>query len=534
MKKLALLALLLPTVVLVNACTDAGDPYLPAVIADATVTLNDMVGDWDNLHLNGALTGNTPVAMTQDGTTWTATVANLEAGTYGYGVFYEDGTKALLPVLENRSLTIDEAGDVSGDTAATLEPAGGTGFNLVLYNNNPAYDDIKFKGAYTDDGWATVDRTGENEALTVFYRHIDAGLAEGNYEWGALDDDGTEWGVWLIDGDNPSFDVDATGAVSGTTTYTVAAPPPSADVTIILTDYVGDYDNLHVDGALTGDTPVAFSQDGYFWTATVAEVPEGDFAYAVFHDDGSKIMVEVLGSLSITVDATFAVSGDTEIELLPAAGTGFNLTVINNNPAFDNIKFKGDYTDDGWATIDRTGMSADGVYVYRHVEAGLAEASYEWGLIHDDGSEWGVWLIEGSNPSFDVAADGVVTGTTSYTIPAPAGGQVDVTFEVDMTAETVDGPVNLAGGFGADGYVEWQPGGILMTDIGDNVYQVVLTLTANTEYQFTFINGASWDGQESVPSECGVDNGVSGGFNRILTPGDSPVTYHAAFGACPE
>jgi hypothetical protein len=314
----------------------------------------------------------------------------------------------------------------------------------------------------------------------------------------------------------------------------------TAAVTVEIMDMVGDWDNLHVNGALTGDSPVAMTQDGIMWSATITGVAAGTYGYDIVHDDGSKALVDVLTGLSVTVsDAGEVEGGVQEIDLEPMAGTGFNLLVINNNPAYDDIKIKGSY--DGWATTERTGMSEDGMYVYKHVPAGLAEGGYEWGVIQDDGSEFGIWLLPGGNLTFDVDAQGVPTGTLTFTIEAPTP-PVDVTFTVDMNAETVSGDgVHIAGSFGADGYVEWQPGAISMNDdgtdgdatAGDGIYSVTLTLTSETEYQFAFINGAAWEGQESVPSECGVDNGF-GGFNRTLTTGADPETYATAYGGCPS
>ncbi len=307
----------------------------------------------------------------------------------------------------------------------------------------------------------------------------------------------------------------------------------TAPVTVQLMDMVGDYDNLHVLGdELTGGQPVAMTQDAVTWTATITGVAPGTYDYAIVTDDGSKAIVDVLTGLSVTVTEEGAVTGQTEPTLEPTGGTGFNLVVMNNNTeTYDNVKIKGAY--DGWATTERTGMSEDGMHVYRHVAAGLDAGTYEWGVVHDDGSENGIWLLPGDNLSFDVAADGTVTGTTTFEIPS-ATAPVDVTFEVDMNAETVSGDgVHLAGGFGADGYTEWQPGAIALADDDqDGVYSVTLTLSSDTEYQFAFINGAAWDGQESVPSECGVDNGF-GAYNRVLTTGTDAMTYSTAFGGCP-
>lgn len=307
----------------------------------------------------------------------------------------------------------------------------------------------------------------------------------------------------------------------------------TATATVDLMDWVGDWDALYLNGDLTGGTPQAMTQDGPMWMASVSDLAPGTYAYGVYYDDGNKALQPVLSDLTITVSDAGVVSGDAELVANPGAGTGFNLIVENNNPTYDNIKFKGEYTGDGWATVDRTGMSDDGLYVYRHIDAGLAEATYQWGVIHDDGSEWGIWLIEGDNPTFDIDAAGAVTGTVTYTIPSPTPS-VNVTFNVDMNAETVSGDgVRIAGNFGADGYAEWNPGEIVMTDDDeDGVYSIVMELSADTHYEFVFINGSSWDGQEDVPEVCGVDNN-NGGFNRILDTLSDDTSYTAAYGACP-
>jgi hypothetical protein len=305
----------------------------------------------------------------------------------------------------------------------------------------------------------------------------------------------------------------------------------TVSASIMVDDMVGDWDNLHVNGALTGDSPVAMTADGIIWSATISGLGPGTYAYGLYYEDGSKAMVAVREGLEIVVDDNYAISGDTDVELDPEAGTGFRLLVINHRAEeYDNIKIKGSY--DGWATVQRDGQSADGMYVYRNIAAGLEAGDYNWGAIHDDGSEWGIWLPESDIP-FTVAADGTVTGTTTFEIEA-ATPPVDVTFMVDMSAETVSGDgMRIAGSFGGDGYAEWTPGAIIMTDEDeDNVYEVTLTLSSDTEYEFVYINGTTWDGQEAVPSDCGVDNN-NGGFNRYLTTGTTAMTYTAVFGACP-
>ncbi len=100
---------------------------------------------------------------------------------------------------------------------------------------------------------------------------------------------------------------------------------------------------------------------------------------------------------------------------------------------------------------------------------------------------------------------------------------VDVTFRVDMTGQTVSGSgVHLAGGFGANGYPNWNPGGIAMTDANsDNIYEVTLNLSAGTNYPYKFVNGNSWGQDENpIPSACNVGGNrqVSVGTSNMVLP----------------
>lgn len=108
--------------------------------------------------------------------------------------------------------------------------------------------------------------------------------------------------------------------------------------------------------------------------------------------------------------------------------------------------------------------------------------------------------------------------------------QSDVTFMVDMNNETVNANgVHLAGSFGADGYDEWDPGSISMTDDdSDGVYEVTLTLSGDN-YEFKFINGDDWPFEEDVPNICQVE--LDGNSNRSIDV-EGDMTYMVCFGQC--
>jgi hypothetical protein len=110
---------------------------------------------------------------------------------------------------------------------------------------------------------------------------------------------------------------------------------------------------------------------------------------------------------------------------------------------------------------------------------------------------------------------------------------VEITFQVDMQNQTVSGDgVHIAGSFGADGYANWDPAGIEMTDgNSDDVYTVTLTLTANTDYEFKYINGNAWGSEEIVPGECIVPSTTNRGYTT--TTNDATLD-EVCFSSCSD
>lgn len=102
-----------------------------------------------------------------------------------------------------------------------------------------------------------------------------------------------------------------------------------------------------------------------------------------------------------------------------------------------------------------------------------------------------------------------------------------VTIRVDMnTQEVAAEGVHVAGAFQS-----WNPGSTAMSTPGLGLYTYTLQL-ANGAYQYIFINGNDWPGQETVPAECGADNGL-GGFNReLIVAGSDLVVDVVCFNSC--
>ncbi|MCK4694425.1 MAG: hypothetical protein KAT74_01620 [Candidatus Cloacimonetes bacterium] len=181
------------------------------------------------------------------------------------------------------------------------------------------------------------------------------------------------------------------------------------------------------------------------------------------------------------------------------------ITIIDGTEIYVNIKFKGDISD--WELVAMDDSDGDHTWtVSFDIPEVEEDTSYEWGAIEDDGSEWGIWLIDGPNCVFTVHTDGSVTGQTTYEIPPLGGEDIYVTFQCDMNAEEIsaDG-VHITGSF-APYYAEWDPGAIDCYDDGtngdliaeDGIYSVQLLLGSGVDYGYKFVNGNTW-GCEELP-----------------------------------
>ena len=125
-----------------------------------------------------------------------------------------------------------------------------------------------------------------------------------------------------------------------------------------------------------------------------------------------------------------------------------------------------------------------------------------------------------------------------------AQAQVAVTFNVDMTGQTVDANgVHIAGNFNDvnyDGtpenaaYLNWNPSAIALANQGNGIWSVTLNLIPE-RYEFKFINGNDWPFTEDVPNACQVE--VNGNDNRFwtisgLNPTESMTVCYASCAAC--
>jgi hypothetical protein len=150
---------------------------------------------------NDEFKSNIGPGFTIPGTYFYASRFQLNTGAYVYGGYSASGGGFW-----------DGTTNVSGVLTVTPPPATyPVLFTIVdgtLNNQN-----IKFKGEMT--AWDTLSMTRNDNIWT-----LTLDLEPGTYQWGAIEDDGSPNGIWLIEGANLVVTVDAAGNVSGTVTYT--------------------------------------------------------------------------------------------------------------------------------------------------------------------------------------------------------------------------------------------------------------------------------------------------------------------------
>ena len=138
------------------------------------------------------------------------------------------------------------------------------------------------------------------------------------------------------------------------------------------------------------------TETGIYYYASRFSLNGGDFYYGGYSDSGGGFWngtLNVSGVLTVTeVQPTFPVL----------------FTIIDGTMLHDAIKLKGEMT--SWDTI---AMTPDNHVWTKTLD--LQPGNYEWGAIEDDGTEFGLWLIEGGNLIMTVGDDGSISGTVTYT-----------------------------------------------------------------------------------------------------------------------
>ena len=139
-----------------------------------------------------------------------------------------------------------------------------------------------------------------------------------------------------------------------------------------------------------------FTQPGTWYYASRFKYQDGDYVYGGYSAEGGGFWngVEYISGIVTVVESqvTFPVM----------------FTIIDATELHDAIKLKGEMT--SWDTI---AMNHDNHTWTLTLD--MLPGTYEWGAIEDDGTQYGLWLIEGGNPVMTLGEDGSISGMVTYT-----------------------------------------------------------------------------------------------------------------------
>lgn len=157
----------------------------------------------------------------------------------------------------------------------------------------------------------------------------------------------------------------------------------------------------------------------------------------------------------------------------------------------------------------------------------------EWSGSETVPSECGVSDGFGAfNRTIEVGTENVAFGPVCFSGCSACVPEVPVlvTFQVNMSNEAVGAEgVYVVGDFN-----NWDPTATMMSQFQPGLYQAVGVVNSGQTIEYKFLNGPDFTLEETVPGDCGVDNGF-GGFNRSFTAGTESVTIPiVCFGECAD
>jgi len=169
-------------------------------------------------------------------------------------------------------------------------------------------------------------------------------------------------------------------------------------------------------------------------------------------------------------------------------------TLTDGTEGYLDIKFKSSFDD--WLLHQMTddGVAPDeaaGDHVWSVLVTDIPNGTWAWGAIEDDGSQWGIWLIEGDDLEFTVDEEGNVTGQTDYFIDLGSVQDVNVTFQLDASLMPDVGVLTVAGDFN-----NWNMTADEMTyDDNGGLWKLEKLMPAGSQLnqQYKYVNDGAWE-----------------------------------------
>jgi hypothetical protein len=486
MKKLLqnLFLLLVLTVTTLTAIAQTSDLFISEYIEGNS---NNKAIEFYNPTSDTLSLENYRIAISANGGGWTAFRSFPAGATLAPGAVWVIANSQTTPALLS-GITVNEM--VSYSTGVGL---------VVSFNGDDARGLIKING--TDTLWLDVFGTPNLDPGSAWDVGGVAGgtanrtlvrksfVSTGNNNWAesALN----EWDVYNVD------DFSHLGShFYGLPTFTLSLHV-NMNYQITSGNFNPLTDSVDVAGSMNDwlGTLMSDSDNDGIYSVEIADLNAGDTVYFKFRINANWNTSEFPGGDNRSYIVT---NGTNEQTYWYNDNSGPQLVTftINDQPGnYLNIKMKGAW--DNWMLhqmyddgTNGDALSGDDIWTCQVLVPG---GTYEWGAIEDDGSQWGLWLIQGPNMQITVATDGTVSGQLNYDVPLP--GTNTVVFNVNMNVQIDLGNFNpltdsldVAGSFSL-----WGTAGNMTDPDGDGIYTISVDgFAPNQLIEFKFRINEDW------------------------------------------
>ncbi|NPD46331.1 T9SS type A sorting domain-containing protein, partial [Lentimicrobium sp. S6] len=296
-------------------------------------------------------------------------------------------------ILADYYLGVDENDEYIFDLGAEMSEEG-----IYYYAFKYQYEDEDFVyGGYSADGGGFWNGTGNvNGVLTVSDQASQA-IEWANLQWPAqgeifLGEDFEIFGqVWI---DGLTIEEGELEGLQAWVGYSLVNTDPSTWQTWVPASY---HSNIGANDEYFANIGPDIDNAAIYYYATRYQYQEQDFVYGGYSTngggfwDGSEYQSGILTVKSLT--PTYRV----------------NFIATDATQLYSNIKFKGEMTN--WNKVDMI-QTGDDWSLSLELEPG----TYEWGVMEDDGTQDGIWLVIGEQLFVTVHDQGVVSGDIFYEI----------------------------------------------------------------------------------------------------------------------
>jgi hypothetical protein len=233
---------------------------------------------------------------------------------------------------------------------------------------------------------------------------------------------------------------------------------------------------------------------GKFYTARIKNVGYLSTNVIIMETDSAPVVFGSVVPVSQTPAAN-AVAANTPVDVM--------VTIDQAKSMQERVYIR--YTTDNWATSQATEVVfANAGDIVGHATlpaqaAGVTVNYYAFTTTVD------VTLGVGDYDLITLKQETNAGANYQYTVMMPPVGTAQITFQVNMSTQTVGTGVFLAGSFNG-----FSTTANPMNSIGNGIYTATITVDTNVVLQYKFVNGTTY---ETGNSACGIDDG-NGGYNR--------------------